>query len=103
VPTQAVLAIGVDELLGNPTNYLIEPSGPMPVKRTSVLTSFLRNSAKRLSLQNFVLTTKTNSIRSRKLFSPGTPASSTTNTGHHDIAEISLKVTLNTKNQIKSF
>jgi hypothetical protein len=32
-------------------------------------------------------------------FSPGTPASSTTKTGCHDIAEILLKVTLNTKNQ----
>ena len=28
-------------------------------------------------------------------FSPGTPASSTTKTGRHDIAEILLKVTLN--------
>ena len=34
-------------------------------------------------------------------FSPGTPASSTTNTGRHDIAEILLKVALNTINQIK--
>ena len=33
-------------------------------------------------------------------FSPGTQASSTTKTGHHDIAEILLKVALNTKNQI---
>ena len=32
-------------------------------------------------------------------FSPGTPASSTPKTGRHDIAEISLKVALNTKNQ----
>jgi hypothetical protein len=32
-------------------------------------------------------------------FSPGTPASSTTKTGRHDIAEILLKVTLNTINQ----
>jgi hypothetical protein len=32
-------------------------------------------------------------------FSPGTPASSTTKTGHRDIAEIMLKVALNTKNQ----
>jgi hypothetical protein len=32
-------------------------------------------------------------------FSPGTPASSTTKTGCHDIAEILLKVALNTKNQ----
>jgi hypothetical protein len=31
-----------------------------------------------------------------------TPASSTTKTGRHDIAEILLKVTLNTINQIKS-
>jgi hypothetical protein len=35
-------------------------------------------------------------------FSPGTPASSTTKTGRHDIADILLKVALNTKNQIKS-
>jgi hypothetical protein len=34
-------------------------------------------------------------------FSPDTPASSTTKTGCHDIAEILLKVALNTKNQIK--
>ena len=32
-------------------------------------------------------------------FSPGTPASSTTKTGRHDIAEILMKVALNTKNQ----
>jgi hypothetical protein len=32
-------------------------------------------------------------------FSPGTPASSTSKTGRHDIAEILLKVALNTKNQ----
>jgi hypothetical protein len=34
-------------------------------------------------------------------FCRGTPASSTTKTGRHDIVEILLKVTLNTKNQIK--
>jgi hypothetical protein len=33
-------------------------------------------------------------------FSSGTPASSTTKTGRHDIAEILLKVALNTKIQI---
>ena len=32
-------------------------------------------------------------------FSPGTPASSTSKTGRHDIAEILLKVASNTKNQ----
>jgi hypothetical protein len=31
-------------------------------------------------------------------FSPGTPASSTTKAGRHDIAEILLKVALDTKN-----
>jgi hypothetical protein len=31
--------------------------------------------------------------------SPGTPASSTTKTGRYDIAEILLRVALNTKNQ----
>jgi hypothetical protein len=35
-------------------------------------------------------------------FSPGTPASSTTKSGRHDIVEILLKVALNTINQIKS-
>jgi len=35
-------------------------------------------------------------------FSPGTPASSTTKSGRHDIAEILLKVALSTINQIKS-
>jgi hypothetical protein len=35
-------------------------------------------------------------------FSPGTLASSTTKTGRHDIAEILLKMTLSTINQIKS-
>ena len=32
-------------------------------------------------------------------FSPGTPASSTTKTGRHDIVDILLKVSLNTINQ----
>jgi hypothetical protein len=32
-------------------------------------------------------------------FSPGTPSSSTTKTGRHDMAEILPKVALNTKNQ----
>jgi hypothetical protein len=36
-------------------------------------------------------------------FSLGTPASSTTKTGRHDIAEILLKVALNTKNQNINF
>jgi hypothetical protein len=35
-------------------------------------------------------------------FSPGSPASSTTKTDRHDIAEILLKVALNTINQMKS-
>jgi hypothetical protein len=35
-------------------------------------------------------------------FSPGTPASSTTKTGRHDIAEILLKVALKHQKSIKS-
>ena len=35
-------------------------------------------------------------------FSPGTPASSTTKTGRHDIAEILLKVALNHQKSIKN-
>ena len=35
-------------------------------------------------------------------FSPGTLTSSTTKTGHHDIAEILLKVVLKHQNQTKS-
>jgi hypothetical protein len=35
-------------------------------------------------------------------FSPGTPASSTTKTGRHDITEILLKVALNTIKQTNS-
>jgi hypothetical protein len=35
--------------------------------------------------------------------SPGTPASPTTKTGRHDIAEILLKVALNTSNQINNY
>jgi len=46
----------------------------------------------------------THTIAHGRWFSQGTPASSTTKTGCHDIAEILLKVALNTKksNQIKS-
>ena len=36
-------------------------------------------------------------------FYPGTPASFTTKTGRHDIAEILLKVALNTINKITSY
>jgi len=36
-------------------------------------------------------------------FSPGTPASSTTNTGRHDIAEILLKVALKHQKSNKFF
>ena len=38
-------------------------------------------------------------LASGRWFSPGTPASFTTKTGLHDIAEILLKVALNTKSQ----
>jgi hypothetical protein len=37
------------------------------------------------------------------MVSPGTPASSTSKTGRHDIAEILLKVALKKQKSIKSF
>jgi hypothetical protein len=39
-------------------------------------------------------------ITKKEWFSRGTPASSTTKTGRHDIADLLLKVALNTKIQI---
>jgi hypothetical protein len=44
----------------------------------------------------------TKRVHHGRWFSPDTPASSTTKNGRHDIAEILLKVALNTINQIKS-
>jgi hypothetical protein len=59
-------------------------------------------------IQKCVVGTKSNIYASDKVyqllahdrwFSPGTPASSTTKTGRHDITEILLKVALNTTKQ----
>ena len=59
-------------------------------------------------IQKCVVGTKSNIYASDKVyqllahdrwFSPGTPASSTTKTGRHDITEILLKVALNTIKQ----
>ena len=44
------------------------------------------------------LASTSNKVYHGRWFSPGTPASSTTETGRHDIAEVLLKVALNTKN-----
>jgi len=56
-----------------------------------------------LNDSKFARLTKINQLLAHgRWFSPGTPASSTTKTGRHDIAEILLKVALNTINQIKS-
>ena len=41
-------------------------------------------------------------IADGRWLSPGTPASSTTKFGHYNIADILLKVALNTKNQIEN-
>ena len=49
-----------------------------------------------------VLSSNWSVLANGRWFSPGTPASSITNTGRHDIAEILLKVALSTINQIKS-
>ena len=56
-------------------------------------------------LQKMVHSTRSASDKAYQLlaydqwFSAGTPASSTTKSGRHDIAEILLKVALNTKDQ----
>jgi hypothetical protein len=47
----------------------------------------------------FIHIWKTLALAHGQWFSPGTPASSTTKIGRHDIAEILLKVALNTKYQ----
>jgi hypothetical protein len=65
--------IGLYELLGNPTTSRLTPTSDKVYQL----------------------------LAHGRWFSPGTPASSTTKTGRHDIAEILLKVVLNTKNQIK--
>jgi hypothetical protein len=69
----------------------------------------MKNKAKYTLLEQFQNPTDLISIDSDRVcqllahgrwFSPGTPASSTTKTARHDIAEILLKVALNTKKQI---
>jgi hypothetical protein len=68
------------------------------------------NSCKPITNTALKITKRVHSTRNRKWsrlpvaahgrwFSPGTPASSTTKTGRYDIAEICLKVALNTKNK----
>jgi hypothetical protein len=79
----------------------------------SVRTTFIRFAQKIRLPNNFksLLVTRLAAARDKVYqllahgwwISPGTPASSTTNTGRHDIADILLKVALNIKNQsIKS-
>jgi hypothetical protein len=51
-----------------------------------------------ISKKNFLSDKVYQLLSHGRRFSPGTPASSTTKTGRHDIAEILLKVALNTKN-----
>ena len=56
-----------------------------------------------LNDSKFARLTKINQLLAHgRWFSLGTPASSTTKTGRHDMAEILLKVALSTINQIKS-
>jgi hypothetical protein len=66
----------------------------------TVVTSYLRNEENVYSLFDLIDLTDMPAIL--KTHSPVVLwASSTTKTGHHDIAEVLLKVALNTKNQIK--
>jgi hypothetical protein len=72
------------ELLGNPTTWLIDPPGLLRICNRQI-TSFH---------VNYQL------LAHGRWFSLGTLSSFTTKIGRHDIAEILLKVTLSTINQI---
>jgi hypothetical protein len=65
----------------------------------SFLTKYLEIKCVKLSINSSKIL---DSLAHGRWFSPGTPTSSTTKTGRHDIAEILLKVALSTINQIKS-
>ena len=71
-----------------------------------ILDSFIFNLDTSLNYYvHSTITLKTKQIANKSthncMFSPGTPASSTTKSDRHDIAEILLKVALNTKIQIQ--
>jgi hypothetical protein len=60
-------------------------------------------SARFVNYKNYVLDSQSQAYQllpHGRWFSPGTPASSTSKFGRRDIAELLLKATLNTKNQI---
>jgi hypothetical protein len=78
--THSVLLIGLYELLGKPTTLLIEPSVP--------------------PMTLWVRWTENHTDEVLIVFSTFYYVLITTKTGRHDIAEILLKVTLSTTNQI---
>ena len=83
----------VSQVVGLPNNSY------KPITNTSRLCKLPKGCPRLVSLgENFY-----HLLAHGRWFSPGTPNSSTTKTGHHAIAEILLKVALSTNNQIKSF
>ena len=68
-------------------------------KNSNTLPGFLNYKKGALDSQPQVIKFINQLLAHGRWFSPGTPASSTTKTGRHDIAEILLKVALNTINQ----
>ena len=81
--------LGLYKLLGNPTTYHQYGVGSRPAllitKKGCTRLAAISDKVYQLLVQG-------------RWFSPGTPASSTTKTGHHDIAEILLKVALKHQN-----
>ena len=70
-----------------------------------IFSTYVRRSLPFVSRFTSILMLEGNQLRLLNIigrwFSSGTPASSTTKTGRHDIAEILLKVALNTKSKIQ--
>jgi hypothetical protein len=81
-------------------NYLTTHTSLSPIQR-GVATGFVNY--KKGCIRLTVASDKVYQLLAHgRWFSPGTPASSTIKTGCHDIAEILLKVALNTPKKIKS-
>ena len=75
---------------------LPQPMQSVPI--TSKVVSSNSSHNKVFSIQHYLIKFVSDLRQGGGLFSPGTSISSTNKTDHHDIAEILLKVVLNTKN-----
>ena len=79
--------------------YYFNPAFDKPITNTAWVRTPLCKLQKRVHSTQSASDQVYQLLAHGRWFSPVTPASSTTKTGHHDIAEILLKVALNTQNQ----